>query len=129
VNVGTGTRGLSFLPAGPCLLLLNVGGNKLSAYRLEEFAAKSPSVVQAAVFGRKNDTGFDTVCVALIVRPNFILSSLDDRLSRRIGKITPRRYLVVDKFPLLALAKVDRQKLKAHFATVANYGRRPLDVG
>ncbi|WP_119388467.1 class I adenylate-forming enzyme family protein [Taklimakanibacter lacteus] len=106
--------------------LVNVGGNKLSAHRLEEFTAKSPSVVQAAVVSRKNVAGFDTVCVALIVRPNFALPLLDERLSRRIGKITPRRYLVLDKFPLLPSGKVDRQKLKTLFATVADHGTRIL---
>jgi acyl-coenzyme A synthetase/AMP-(fatty) acid ligase len=106
--------------------LVNVGGNKLSAHRLEEFAVKAPSVVQAAVVSRKNTGGFDTVCVALIVRPNFVLATLDDRLSRRVGKITPRRYLVLDKFPLLPSGKVDRQKLKTLFATVADHGARRL---
>lgn len=109
--------------------LINVGGNKLSAHRLEEFAAKSPSVVQSAVVSRKNAAGFDTVCVALIVRPNFVLANLDEKLSRRVGKNTPRRYLVLDKFPLLPSAKVDRQKLKALFAAVADHGTRSLDVG
>ncbi len=108
--------------------LVNVGGNKLSAHRLEEFAAKSPSVVQSAVVSRKNGAGFDTVCVALVVRPNFILTTLDDKLSRRIGKITPRRYLVLDRFPLLPSGKVDRQKLKTLFETVDDHGARSLTV-
>ena len=108
--------------------LINVGGNKLSAHRLEEFTSKSPSVVQSAVLSRKNTVGFDTVCVALIVRPNFVLATLDEKLSRRIGKATMRRYLVLDRFPLLASGKVDRQKLKTLFETVADHGRRSLAV-
>jgi len=109
--------------------LINVGGNKLSAHGLEEFTAKSPSVVQSAVVSQKNTAGFDTVCVALIVRPNFILTDFDEKLSRRVGKNTPRRYLVLDKFPLLPSAKVDRQKLKTLFEAVADHGTRSLDAG
>jgi acyl-CoA synthetase (AMP-forming)/AMP-acid ligase II len=106
--------------------VINVGGNKVSAHRLEEFAAKSPSVVQTVVVSRKDTTGFDTVCVALIVRPSFALTVFDEKLSRRIGKNTRRRYLVLDKLPLLNSGMVDRQKVKTLFAAVTDHGARAL---
>lgn len=106
--------------------LINVGGNKLSGPALEEFAAKAPGVAQAAVTSRQNEAGFETVCVALIAQADFVLASFDERLSRRIGRITPRRYLMLDAFPLLASGKIDKPKLKALFASVADHGSRSL---
>lgn len=124
-DLGRIENGVLFLD-GRSSDVINVGGNKLSGPALEDFAAKAPGVVQAAVTSQRNDAGFETVCVALITGPDFVLASFDEKFSRRIGKITPRRYLVLKTFPLLASGKVDKQKLKALFATVADHGSRAL---
>lgn len=106
--------------------VINVGGNKLSAHALEEFAAKAPGVAQAAVTSHRNEAGFETVCVAFVARSDFILATFDEKFSRRVGKNTPRRYLVLDALPLLASGKIDKQKLKTLFATVGDHGSRSL---
>jgi acyl-coenzyme A synthetase/AMP-(fatty) acid ligase len=124
-DLGRIENGILFLD-GRSTDVINVGGNKLSGPALEDHAAKALGVVQAAVTSQRNDAGFETVCVALITEPDFVLASFDDKLSRRIGKITPRRYLVLKSFPLLASGKIDKQKLKALFATVADHGNRAL---
>jgi acyl-coenzyme A synthetase/AMP-(fatty) acid ligase len=124
-DLGRIENGILFLD-GRTTDVINVGGNKLSGPALEDFAAKAPGVVQAAVTSQRNDAGFETVCVALITKPDFVLAPFDEKLSRRIGKITPRRYLVLKTFPLLASGKIDKQKLKALFTTVADHGGRAL---
>lgn len=124
-DLGRIENGVLFLD-GRSSDVINVGGNKLSGPALEDFAAKAPGVTQAAVTSQRNEAGFETVCVALIVNPDFVLSPFDEKLSRRIGKITPRRYLMLEAFPLLTSGKVDKQRLKTLFATVADHGSRAL---
>lgn len=124
-DLGRIENGMLFLD-GRTSDLINVGGNKLSAHALEDFAAKAPGVAQAAVTGHGNEAGFETVCVALVTRSDFILASFDEKFSRRVGKITPRRYLVLDALPLLASGKIDKQRLKTLFATIADHGSRSL---
>lgn len=106
--------------------VINVGGNKLSAHQLEELIAKAPGVVNSAVLGQTNAAGFDTVCVGLVTDPHFVPVHFDNWLSDRIGKLTPRKFLTLAEFPLLASGKVDKPKLKALFADVSDYGTRAL---
>ncbi|QIG48481.1 acyl--CoA ligase [Nordella sp. HKS 07] len=124
-DVGQIEDGMLFL-AGRTSDLINVGGNKLSAHALEEFASKSPGVTQAAITSHRNEAGFDTVCVALVTQAGFMLAQFDDKFSRRIGRITPRRYLLLDTLPLLTTGKIDKQMLKTLFATVRDHGSRVL---
>ena len=86
----------------------------------------APSVVNSAVLGQTNAAGFDTVCVAIVTGPNFVLAHFDDWLSDHIGKITPRKLLIIEELPLLASGKVDKPKLKSIFAEVGEYGTRTL---
>jgi acyl-coenzyme A synthetase/AMP-(fatty) acid ligase len=124
-DLGWIENGILFLN-GRSSEVINVGGNKFSTHQLEEFVAKARGVINSAVVSETNAAGFDTVCVGLIAGPGFIPAHFDEILSRRIGKISPRKLLVLDELPLLASGKVDKPKLKSFFAAVDHYGTRSL---
>ena len=95
--------------------ILKVGGENVDPIEVEKFLLEYPGVQQVAVVGYP-DRKLTEVGVAFVIPNPGVRLDLDALLTHCKGKIAsykiPRRFLVVDAFPLTGSGKVQKFKLR-----------------
>jgi acyl-coenzyme A synthetase/AMP-(fatty) acid ligase len=93
--------------------ILNVGGAKLAAEKLELILTSFPGVSEAAVFVAANPHGVDEVWAAVVCRERFDPESLRAHCRLQIAShFVPSHLITFEALPITPTGKVDRQRVK-----------------
>jgi acyl-CoA synthetase (AMP-forming)/AMP-acid ligase II len=93
--------------------VLNVGGAKMAAERLESVLASFDGISDAAVFAATSPSGIDEVWAAVVCSGKLDPESLRVHCRSQIGgAFVPAHVVSLEALPITATGKVDRQGLK-----------------
>lgn len=102
--------------------MINIGGEKISPYEVEEALLQHPGISQAVAFSMPHELLGEQVAAAVVVRDGFavpereLLQVAGQRLARAK---TPRRILFVPEIPPGATGKLQRIGLAARLGLLA----------
>lgn len=101
--------------------ILNVGGAKLAAQKLESILTSFQGISEAAVFVATNARGVDEVWATVVCREKFDPEFLRAHCRRQIAShFVPAHIVTFDALPITATGKVDRQRLKQTIMAAAH---------
>jgi len=93
--------------------VLNAGGDKMAAEKIESTLLAYQGIADAAVFMATNKLGVEEVWAALICRDPIDREALRDYCKARMPPpFVPAHVKVLEAFPVNAMGKVDRSRLK-----------------
>jgi acyl-coenzyme A synthetase/AMP-(fatty) acid ligase len=93
--------------------VLNVGGGKIAAERLEAALVSFNGISEAAVFVEANELGVEEVWAAIICSDAINIEALRAHLRRRMPPaFVPAHVVTVDALPLNEACKLDRELVK-----------------
>lgn len=93
--------------------VLNVGGGKLAAEKLEALLTSFPGISQAAAFVATSPRGVDEVWAAVVCREKFDTELVQAHCLRQIAShFVPSHVVTLEALPITATGKIDRQQLK-----------------
>jgi O-succinylbenzoic acid--CoA ligase len=95
--------------------LIISGGENISPLEVEKEIQKHPSIIEACVFGLKDDVWGHSVCAALITKQNskITLTELNSFLADKLSSYKlPKKIFITDEFPKTELGKIQKEKLK-----------------
>lgn len=95
--------------------LINTGGNKISPAAIEERLSHIRGISRVAAVGIRNESGFDSVGIAICRRPEEPISEIRKAVSRRLNLASDPRIIEVDQLPLNDSGKIDRARLRSLF--------------
>jgi fatty-acyl-CoA synthase/long-chain acyl-CoA synthetase len=94
--------------------LLNLGGDKVRAERLEDVLLAHASVAQAAVFTHDDALGVAKLWAAVVPRSPIDQDALRAHCAQALGHaFAPAHFVVVDALPMTEGGKLDRARLAA----------------
>ncbi len=112
-DLGSLTEDNLLIISGRVNSVLNVGGGKIAAEKLEAVIAAFDGVSQAAVVVVESENGNDEVWAAIVHSEKIDAESLIAHCRKRMPPaFVPKRVVMLDELPLNATGKVDRQDLK-----------------
>lgn len=94
--------------------LIISGGENINPLDIESELIRYPGVQNAAVFGQEDKEWGHIVSAAIVIKPGFSISEkeLSEYLLNKISSYKiPRKFYFLDKLPLSALGKVQKEKL------------------
>jgi acyl-CoA synthetase (AMP-forming)/AMP-acid ligase II len=112
-DLGSLTEDNLLIISGRATSVLNVGGAKMGAERLEAVLASFEGVSQAAVVLAKSEIGADEVWAVVVRSEEIVPESLLAHCRQRLPPgFVPKRVVTLDELPLNAAGKLDRARLK-----------------
>lgn len=120
-DLGSLTQDNLLIISGRVNNVLNVGGGKMKAERLEALLASFKGVSQAAVVVAKSENGADEVWAAIVCTEKIDAESLLAHCRQRMPPaFVPKRVVTLDELPLNATGKLDRTRLQQIVAAAAH---------
>ncbi|MBC8036176.1 MAG: AMP-binding protein, partial [Rhizobiales bacterium] len=95
--------------------LINTGGNKISPTAVEEQLSSIRGIANLAAVGVRNESGFDTIGIAICRKPEVPLSEIRKEIARRLNFAGDTLVVDVERLPLNSSGKIDRVRLRALF--------------
>jgi acyl-CoA synthetase (AMP-forming)/AMP-acid ligase II len=100
--------------------VLNAGGGKMAAEKVEAVLTSFKGVNQAAVFMHTSKLGVDEVWAALVAKEAINPESLRAHCRARMPEVfVPAHIVTLDALPMSVTGKLDRQRLKGMLAGAA----------
>jgi acyl-coenzyme A synthetase/AMP-(fatty) acid ligase len=93
--------------------VLNAGGGKMAAEKIEAVLMSFPGITQAAVFMAAGRLGLDEVRAAFVCSERIDVEKLQAYCRQRMPPVfVPAQIAVLDALPINTMGKVDRTRLK-----------------
>ncbi|MEE9202317.1 MAG: hypothetical protein V3U31_03885, partial [Dehalococcoidia bacterium] len=96
--------------------IINRGGDKVSAFAVEEIVVRYPGVQAAAVVGMPDPRLGERICAYVQPVPGRAISAAEVlsylKEQGASGLLLPERIEIVPQLPLTAMGKVDKQRLR-----------------
>jgi acyl-CoA synthetase (AMP-forming)/AMP-acid ligase II len=111
-DLGYLTQDNMLVIAGRATSVINVGGEKVNAERIEGILAGHTIVAQVAVLPVPSDTGLDELCALVVPRSDMNAETLRDYCKARLpSAFVPAQFIAVTSLPRNEWGKLDRTKL------------------
>lgn len=120
-DLGSLTEDNLLIISGRVNSVLNVGGDKIPAERLEATLASFKGLTQAAVVVARSESGADEVWAAVVCSEKIDAEDLLAYCRQRLPPVfVPKRVVTLDGLPLNAAGKLDRARLQQIVTDVAH---------
>jgi acyl-coenzyme A synthetase/AMP-(fatty) acid ligase len=94
--------------------VINLGGEKISAFSIEEALMTNPDVLDVAAFALAGAGGVETLHAAIVERPGAAAGSIEATVAEKLRH--PVTLVVVDAIQRNQMGKIMRRELKANIA-------------
>ena len=95
--------------------LINTGGNKISPAAVEERLSPIRGIAHVAAVGIRNESGFDSIGIAICRKPEIPMSEIRKDIARRLNFPCETLVIDVERLPLNQAGKIDRFRLRSLF--------------
>jgi acyl-coenzyme A synthetase/AMP-(fatty) acid ligase len=120
-DYGRFTRDKLLVISGRVKTVLNLGGDKLRPELVEDVISAHPHVQQNAVFSVNNELGIEELWAMIVARPGYDEPALRAHCNSHLpDRFVPVRFVAVEKLPLNAMGKIERQMLAEYCKTKLN---------
>ena len=111
-DLGYLTKDNMLVLSGRATSVLNLGGEKMSAERIEDVVSTHPNVVQCAVLAVPNESGVDELCALVVLRSYLNVDLLRKFCEPRLpSEFVPLRFIAIADLPRNEMGKIERGKL------------------